>query len=97
MLTHHLPRNCLFLHVDSHGFSAKNVCFFRLLSDVSDMGWGVPMYDSDETAPRSPRSSIDIDRAASRRSSIDEGRAPSRKSLDLKYLRDNVNDDPPLR
>jgi hypothetical protein len=55
------------------------------------------MYDSDETAPRSPRSSIDIDRAASRRSSIDEGRAPSRKPLDLNYLRDHVNDDPPLR
>ena len=78
-------------------FRPKTFVFFSFSQDVSDVGWGVPMYDSDETAPRSPRSSIDIDRAASRRSSIDEGRAPSRKPLDLKYLRDNVNDDPPLR
>lgn len=61
------------------------------------MGWGVPMYDSEETAARSPRSSVDIDRASSRRGSIDEGRAPSRKSLDLNYLREHVNNDPPLR
>ena len=55
------------------------------------------MYDSEENAPRSPRSSIDIDRTTSRRGSVDEGRAPSRRSLDLNYLRDHVNDDPPLR
>ena len=55
------------------------------------------MYDSEENAPRSPRSSVDINRTTTRRGSIDEGRAPSRKSLDLNYLRDNVNNDPPLR
>lgn len=65
--------------------------------DISEIGWGIPVYDSEENAPRSPRSSIDIDRTTSRRGSVDEGRAPSRRSLDLNYLRDHVNDDPPLR
>ena len=95
MLTHHPPPEIPDRPLDSQTVGIW--LFLFLPKDISDMGWGVPVYDSDETAPRSPRSSIDIDRAASRRSSIDEGRAPSRKPLDLNYLRDHVNDDPPLR
>ena len=99
MLTHRVPPKLSLLDsTPSFRFSAKTFYrFFFLVSDVSDMGWGVPVYDSEENAPRSPRSSVDINRTTTRRGSIDEGRAPSRKSLDLNSLRDNVNTDPPLR
>jgi hypothetical protein len=95
MLTHHPPPEIPDRPLDSQTVGIW--LFLFLPKDISDMGWGVPVYDSEETAARSPRSSVDIDRASNRRGSIDEDRAPSRKSLDLNYLREHVNNDPPLR